>query len=491
MNQLDNKRNGVSLHSKYSPEKEAQRFIDNNNILNGNTILILGPAFGYILSILSKSFPESEVISIPYTKDLSEISLNINNTIRKQYLFKQTLSDFLHSVITEKNIKGLQILEWKPTAKAYPDEALEVNNQLIKAIRRVNGNLLTTARFGKTWIRNSLKNYIITDNYITNFRIDKPVVIIASGKSLENSFELLKQIRDKAIFISLSSANKALEENDIQPDLTFSTDPGYYSKLHLYGTSIPITMPLFNSTNMNNTTLLINTGNEFENELIEMGKLPHIKLNENGTVAGTALEFALGYTKYPIYLFGQDLESSDIESHVRPYAFDSLLKSGEYRNNPHYSIMYKRYINSGVTFKTYRDWFSQIGKRNKGRIFRVNTISKPINNITDINHLELLKQLPSNTDKSGFNFSVMQSNNRKNRIQDVIKLCNNWLIKLNSEELIENHLFFLISTSIYTDINNKALSSTQILEKKTEGKREAILYIKRLLHQYGSKLLQQ
>lgn len=477
---------GITLHSKYSPIKEAKKFIE-TNIKTDGTLIIIGAGLGYIYTAITQLYPKISVIGIPLNKTLGEKSLIINKTNRIQWDFTN-LTKFLKTEISVKNIKGLQVLEWEPTAKVYKEFSTEVNNSLVTIIRRINGNLLTTARFGRIWIKNSIKNYLKIENYVTDFKINKPIVIVASGKSLNNYFDFLREIREQVVIISLSSANMALESNNITPDLTFSTDPGYYSKLHLYGNKNILAMPLTNSTSVGNTVLLLNQGNKFENQIIGLESLPHINIRENGTVAGTALEFAIKYSNKEIYLFGQDLESRSMETHVSPYSFDKLLINQQNRNNPHYSIMYKRWIDQGVSFKTYRDWFSNISINNPDRIFRINMDSKNIPGIHDIDTSCLRLKLNNNINK-GITFTTKTLNSRDNRINNIEKLLNNWLKRLNQEIIKENTLFYLISTSKYTDVNNKALSDDLKNIKFQECKEESIQFIKRLLSLYGRKLL--
>lgn len=480
--------NGINIHSRYSPVKEASKFI-RQNMKNSGTVLILGAGLGYIFPAITEIYPNSNVISIPYNKELAACSLELNPTDRKQWNNIENIQDFLNSVINVMNIKGLQILEWNPTSRVYAKTAKSINEAIVKSIRRINGNLLTTARFGKRWLKNSMRNYILTDNYISDINLTGPVVIIASGKSLEKSIDTLKKIRNKITLISLSSANKALHYYNIVPDITFSTDPGYYSKLHMYGYSGIVAMPLTNSISIKNPVLLINNGNQFEEILIKTGNLPSISLGENGTVAGIALKFALTYSKYKIYLIGQDLQSSDIESHVKPYAFDNLLKNSETKINPYYSIMFNRWIKQGVSYKTYRDWFSITGKNNPGRILRVNANSLNIEGIKDINEHEFIEELNNISRIPLLSFSYIKNHNIIERQETCIKILREWLINVENKEFKNNSLFYLISTSSYTDANNKALSAIEIEKHIQHGKEESIIFIKRLLSLYGRQLL--
>lgn len=479
---------GKFLHSKYSPLREADKFIK-SNLKTKTLLLVLGAGLGYIFNILEREHPDLEVVDIPYNRELGNLSWSLNPSKRKQWKMEEPLKDFINRCIDSHNIKGLQVLEWEPTARIFPEVSTAVNSIIVNRVRRINGNILTTARFGKKWIENSLKNYILTDNYVKSFKINRPVVIVASGKSLENSIENIKKARDYITLISLSSANCALDYYNLKPDLTFSTDPGYYSKLHLYGSNNTVAMPLTNSTGANSPVLLINQGNFFEEEIIEAGALPHINLRENGTVAGTALEFALKYSSGPVFLFGQDLASADIQSHISPYIFDNLLRITEYKKSPYYSTMYKRWYNSGVSFKTYRSWFSDCAAAFPNRVFRVNPASEEIEGIEDISFSSFLSRVTKNSRSQAITLDFIKIKTRDERTELVNNLLKKWINSINDKKIDENPLFYLISTSKYTDVNSKALPECQINTLRDEGKSESILFIKRLLKLYGRKLL--
>jgi hypothetical protein len=465
------KANNSLLHSKYSPKKEANKFIQKSIKHSTGTVIVIGAGLGYIYSEIEELYPDLEIVGLPliYNSTLLQNSIKPKRGIVLNSL--ENIDVFLNKALTENNIRGLQIIEWQPTIGAMPESYNTVNNALIKRVRRVNGNLLTTARFGKLWIKNSLKNYINIESYITGFTIDTPIVIIASGSSLSNLLECIKRERSKIMVIALSSSLAALREAQIVPDLVFSTDPGYYSKLHLYGYNGPLAMPLSNSTGCNSPTLLINNGNFFENEIYNTQRIPAIKIPENGTVAGTALLFALHYSKSKIYLCGQDLCSNDIKSHISPYAFDNLLKKDELRINPYYSTMYTRWIRSGVTYNTYRDWYSSIGNRDNSRVSRVAPYGPPLESIQDITKESFENEI-KNLGNKEFKYTTEKSPTRLEKNEFILKLLNSWLENLRKKISIKE-LIYLISPGKTTD----------------ESTRDSIGYLKELLKLYGRKLL--
>lgn len=479
---------GKFIHSKYSPLKEAEKFIS-ANLKTDTTLVLLGPGLGYTFKVLEETHPNIEIISIPFHKELGDISKELNPTDREQWDVVSNLEDFLRKVIHIENIKGLQILEWNPCSNIYPQISQKINEAIINRIRRINGNILTTARFGKKWLQNSIKNFLKIECYVKEFKLSKPIIIVASGKSLNGSIETIKRVRDSVILISLTSSNCALKYYNIVPDITFSTDPGYYSKLHIYNSNNTIAMPLTNSTSSGSPVLLLNQGNEFEELLISLGNIPNIRVNENGTVAGTALEFALKNSNQPIFLFGQDLASTDIESHIKPYTFDNLLRSEESKVSPYYSIMYRRWIMAGVSFQTYRNWFSNFSSKYPKRVFRVGSLTESIPGVEDISTTNFINSVSGSSKKESLSVDTVVNLTMDSRYDIVDKLLRRWIKEFNEKKIEENSLFYLISTSIYTDVKSKTLSIKEYESLINEGKNESINFLKRLLKLYGRKLL--
>lgn len=441
--------NSVNIHSKYSPIKEAKKFISQSIKKDEGTVIVIGAGLGYLLTEIDNSYPKLKIVNIPLNSDLEKLSREINPIKCQTWDMNSDITEFIKLNITEETITNLQIIFWQPLVNQYPDLFNKISEVISKRVRFLNGNIITTARFGRLWIKNALRNFISIDTYVKEIKIANPIIITASGPSLEKSLDVLKKYRDQMTIFALSSSLLALRENEIEPDLVFSTDPGYYSKLHIYGNNKTVAMPLSNSTSASAPVLLLNQGNVFEEELISTLNLPNIRVKENGTVAGTALDFALQFNNNPVYLLGQDLESNNIKSHVTPYAFDNLLKAGENRTSSYYDIMYKRWITTGVNYKTYRDWFINIGKNNPGRIIRVSPFGKKIENINDIDIDNFINCI--NGDYSPSEFVYTQVINRKERLGIVKKLLKKWLNGVSNEKTGLKGLINLISPMSSTD----------------------------------------
>ena len=68
--------NAHSMHSRYDPEKEAQRFVSNLNT-DGNFFVVAGIGGAYLLEEIKKKFPESFILGAEHSHEDLDFLLNI------------------------------------------------------------------------------------------------------------------------------------------------------------------------------------------------------------------------------------------------------------------------------------------------------------------------------------------------------------------------------------------------------------------------------
>ena len=119
------------------------------------------------------------------------------------------------------------------------------------------------------------------------------MVIAAAGPSLEESLGTLVQNRPAFFLIALPSALTALAEHGIWPDLLVITDPGYYSGVHLAPAArrrLKVAMPytaVRDASRCASQIVLLNQGTFLEDAVLTSSAIPHLKIDQAGTVAAT------------------------------------------------------------------------------------------------------------------------------------------------------------------------------------------------------------
>ncbi len=370
--------NGITIHSSYSPEKEASSFIKSLRIRDGRYVfLLLGAGAGYIEKTLADFFPGSVIIKI-------FLSTELYNTAEGKDLSWHpgspvSLESFLSAAIEDFMLPAVRLIEWPPCGKAFAGEYEKAVRLIRRFIEERNASVVTTANFGRKWIRNTILNSLLTNTFVTDIKISKPVLITAAGPSLSDSINMIRGNRNTFFILALPSSLEALMHHGIRPDLAVNTDPGFWNRYNLLpvsGSAIPVAMPLSASANRGrNPVLLIDQNTETDRFFITRSGIPSVRIPENGTVAGTAVMLALTLTDMPVFIAGLDLEYRDIHEHVRPHPFDRIFHQASCRTNPLLNILFTRkagYASGSSTraYRTYMQWFNSGSAPRK--IYRIN-----------------------------------------------------------------------------------------------------------------------
>lgn len=431
------------VHSAYSPQKEAEKFVLNiQTNINPQTIVLIEPGLSYCYSLLKEKYPNSKIGIIRFSNLFEKYNSDWDFCLN---FFDNFINNFelsIKNLLSEDLICSTVFINWVPTQNIF----YEQNNLLWQKLKIITENartiLITRQFFEKKWLLN-LCNFIKYANLFSLKNINqnnKNIVITASGPSLKNTIPIIKKYRHKIFLICLSSACSVLQKNKLQADLYISTDGGFWAGEHL--------KPLLNSTR----PLLLSTesfckkqilskniiipGNyndgissEIFKELNEQ-KLYSVLLNRNGTVSGTALDFAKNITTRNVYLLGLDLAGSKSFQHTNP---NILEKNSEIKNNKISNTetrQRKSQFNS-KSLEIYRDWFSNYSNTNN--VFRV--IDYPNGKLGTINDIF----------SSKFEIILSQENEESQTSDLTINK-----IKINKNELCKK-IYNIINKKIFTE----------------------------------------
>lgn len=237
--------NGKSqyLHSKYDPESEAERFIEElRDIEKYDHILFLGIGLGYHIKQIMNKYPSmkfslyepNKEILFHYLSNYNLKELPVSN-LHKIFSFTQNKSlRYEIQLLIQELGNNVFIAPLPVYEKIYQKEITIVMEILREILKEKKSSLITDVSFQKRWTINSIKNFpyvIKTPNILLD--VDKsafqgkPAIIVAAGPSLTDEFENLKYIKENglAYIFSVGSAINALIEHDIYPDAACTYDP--------------------------------------------------------------------------------------------------------------------------------------------------------------------------------------------------------------------------------------------------------------------------
>lgn len=469
------------VHSAYSPNKEAQKFVSNiQPNINPQIIGLIEPGLSYCYSLLKERFPNSKVGIIRFSNLFEKYNSDWDFCINFYDNFINSFESSITNLLSEDLICSTIFINWVPTQNIFNEQ----NNLLWQRLKNITENartiLITRQFFEKKWLLNFCNFFKYANLFsLTNInQNNKNVVIAASGPSLKNALPIIKKYRNKIFLICLSSACSVLQKNNLQADLYISTDGGFWAGEHL--------KPLLNSTSpillstesfckkqilSNNIIISGNYNDGISTEILQElnePKISSVLLNRNGTVSGTALDFAKQITTKNIYLLGLDLAGSKSFQHTNPNILEKNATSKEIKIANTETRQRKSQFNS-KSLEIYRDWFSNYSKTEN--VFRVidyqNGKLGTINDIFSSKFEMILSKENEKSEKEDFTINKITINKNE--------LCKKIYNIINKKIISEKWQLQLFPLDYVSKNNTTSDNQKELLENKIKQNTEKLL----------------
>ncbi|WP_294182016.1 motility associated factor glycosyltransferase family protein [uncultured Clostridium sp.] len=221
--------NNIYIHSKFYPEREAERFINGNKSIfeNKNMVVVYGLALGYhIVQLLKRISRSCEVHVFDVDTEIYNIGKTLgcyDDIVRDNRVRLHIGMNSLNGLSKIKNFENIII--YNPSLKVLPDyyekvkfifKSFIVARQGIRKSKDIMKlNYLYNVKENTHTMREFFKEY--------NFK-SKPVVIAASGPSLDFNINELKALSGMVKIFCVGSALRTLVKNKIIPDMICITD---------------------------------------------------------------------------------------------------------------------------------------------------------------------------------------------------------------------------------------------------------------------------
>ena len=458
-------------HSSYAPSKEAERFYNNVQIpYTPRLIFLIEPGLPYAKKILSQKFPDSKIIRIKILKTIQQdeywdFSIDFNSSSKSERLF----TDFFDEAMLLESI----IITWPAAEKFFKNETDLIWTFYKKALENAKTILVTRQFFERKWLYNTCKFFCRIQNTLIFNIINLPVLITASGPSLQNAIKIIKENSDKFFLIALSSSFSVLLKNKIKPDLVMTTDGGFWAGEHLKEiirnyNDIPIALSseaYIPNKAFENPIIPLNYDEGLSTEIFKASGIQYLNAKRNGTVSGTALEFAENISTHEIFFCGLDLSISKGFQHTKPNELEknNCLKDSRIKT-PYTRLLKSEFSNSSL--EIYLDWFCNHNFKNK--TYRI--IDNPQNHIDGMQEIstfeftEILNRIPINNknEKLQKNKNQIKEADKKilkQKIKDFV------LKKIESEQWTQQ-IFPIDYVSISHAENKDKEKITELLEQK-------------------------
>ena len=458
---------GKFLHSSYNPENEAKSFVQNlEPTFCPSTVFIVEGALSYCVPFLRHRFPQAKLVTIRLFNKFTDYDKDWDKVF--YFSSSQFFDEELFNYFGEEELLKSAFFTWKPVELNFPQIVQEVFESIKKAVSKSRDVLYTRSYFARRWFTNSINNICLLKSSSIINKIEKGILICASGPSLKESIEYIKKYRESFFIIAVSSAVSVLEYYSIPMDMVLSTDGGYWAKKHiefdslksnpLWAVTDEAACPsaLFNKASVMPLIYPESTGQK----LFDALKIPYHIAQRNGTVSGTALELAMSLTDKNIYFAGLDLQENKAFQHTQPNKLELINQNKDKKlSNKETRITRSRFGSDG-SLALYRNWFKTLPESSIKRVFRItcdNSIKGNIAPVKDIFWDEI------NLSAGGFEPEIKTQKIELNK-SEILKAVQN----LSRTETLEKELFPLevIQRDRSTDSTEKEKIQNKINEKK-------------------------
>ena len=365
------------IHSKYDPIREGEQFAAGNiELLLKPIVVVYGLGLGYhIDAIVKKIEPGSILYVFEYNMELVKYCKKINSNVFEYKNVKIIDSNDVkfYEKLAEVLEKAGDVITHKAsleTIRLRKELLYNLINDysLVKQSSEYNEELRKLGE--ENFEVNKKQNYKSICEFIDLYKdSDKPYVITASGPSLDNELELLKENREKFNIISVGSSLRALMNKGIKPDAVVIIDGKEIVKKQFEGYENE-DIPLCFVATASRWAVESYKGPKY---MFNITDEDNIIIATRGTVAVAAMDISVKCRAEKVVFLGQDLGFVGNKSHTETFG---KVYGFEENNKQLYKNKVVKAVDGGVISTTQ----GYISFKNKiESLIRTNTHVKFIN----------------------------------------------------------------------------------------------------------------
>ena len=368
---------GKHLQSAYNPSREAEQFVLRLNAgFLPDVIILIEPGLSYCASFLRKRFPQTQLCAVRLSNDFYAQ----DNLWDYCLPADEHLADKLFDALGEEKLCSALFFSWPPAEQVFALEVSKAWQAIKQAVLKSRDVLATRTYFAKRWI----KNAVLFCNHVQRTDILKKgecaIVVAASGPSLRTSLPKISAYRNRFFLIAVSSALLPLMNHNIVPDLVISTDGGFWAKKHLSVsgqdfTNIPFAIATEGACPTEilekNTVIPLYYADGIEKKFLDQCEITAMEAQRNGTVSGTAAQFALALTSGNVYFCGLDLALAKGFQHTQPNALEIQNAAKDNRVRTKETRTASSECASQGSLEIYRNWFIAESPKLANRLYRL------------------------------------------------------------------------------------------------------------------------
>ncbi|TGL86359.1 DUF115 domain-containing protein [Leptospira congkakensis] len=440
---------GVWIHSRFDPKKEAERFATELPHDGSERIyLLFGAGLGYIIPYLLEREKVTIIWMEPYPFFIRESFqiFDFSKSFLEGKLILITgegLEDQLSEAVKGKGTHPISFVPHRGAWQWRESDYIKLRHTAEQMFHKKDVNLATLTRFEKIWAKNICYNLPELSKFrpvsdLFGIAEGISIVVCGAGPSLSESIPDLTKFRNQFLLLAVDTALPILTSFGVEPDLIFSVDPQALNSQYLEDysgnailifdpTSTYLSLRLEKGPNKGFVTsspfpligLLERTGSE------KIGSVPF-----GGSVSTNAASLATLMGANSVFLVGQDLSFTKGLAHSKGAVLEerlNYLESRKFRREKHnykqlFALPQKKVTgNLEETYITnekmliFKKWFEDHAKENPWT-----NLTKFGAKLEGIRHSEFEKEFASDENEIKTQTNLVQS--VRNRIQSQLKI---------------------------------------------------------------------
>ncbi|MCM3389092.1 DUF115 domain-containing protein [Ureibacillus chungkukjangi] len=372
--------NEINIYSRYQPLKDTKKWVMEEYNPDMCSYFLVGLGLGYHLHVLSELVGEKTIIV--YYFDVQELQLFRSIQQENNWWEKSTIH-LVHSLEDCTIDENTQVLIPNVWIKAIGKE-----HPLLPYLEDIKINQITYKKSATQMEENFFCNRLLGDfQPFPSFQKEN-ACLVASGPSLNETINWLKEGKDKLTIFAVGSVLKMLLEHQIIPDAVVISDPKNSISSQLAETNY--NGPLFYLSTANHGTVNLHKGAKYflcQNGYPLAEKLSAEKslpLFETGGSVATLTLSLLEYFKFNnIFLFGQDFGFAYNQTHAQLSTSGRTVETD--RNIRFTQANDKSKIATTSNLSTYLRWFENKAQQMVIPIYNTAEKGARISNIPFVN----------------------------------------------------------------------------------------------------------
>ncbi len=427
--------NGQQIYSKYSPNREVERFFEAQPPEDATLFFFFGFGLGlHLQEFLKRVQPDQSIHIVIVEPDITlfksaleiiDLAPIIQTPFHFSFLIGYTPESVLH-IATDAGYPHYQIITTKGLQLGREAWFNQAENLLIRYQESWQVNLNTGKQFSRLWLRHLFsclqrieenRHEIKAVSQLNQKFQGVDALIAAAGPTLESSVEILKEYAQNGLLIAVDTAMRFLIENEIIPHLVVISDCQYWNSRHLDRidlqkvrilTELSVHPSLFSKST---GTVYLYSSRIPAQRAVESLTGDFGALGTGGSVATTAWDFARSAGCKTITCCGLDLSYPNGKTHIKEGRFEQQVFSQCRRQNSiensnmnllHHPLSRKTKDDKGNLLFTdermllFRNWFEQQIERYPGNYYRIDQNAIPLKGMQSITPQQLKSQIERN-----------------------------------------------------------------------------------------------